>query len=125
MPTSRSGVRLEPVTGTGTGTGTGSPSRLRRLSAIGIGIVISFGFLVLIFTQIDLSEVLAELSNVNLGIVSLSQGTIFVGFLMMTLRSKVLLRPLHRYSFYRLFRSVLVGFAVVFLTIGVWRFRYE
>jgi uncharacterized protein (TIRG00374 family) len=73
--------------------------------------MISVGFLVLIFTQIDLSEVLAELGKVNLGIMSLSQGTILIGFLMMTLRSKVLLRPLHRYPFYRLFRSVLVGFA--------------
>jgi uncharacterized membrane protein YbhN (UPF0104 family) len=86
-------------------------TRLRRLSAIGIGIVISVGFMVVIFTQIDLAEVLAELRGVRVGIAALSQGTILVGFLMMTLRSKVLLRPLHRYSFYRLFRSVLVGFA--------------
>jgi uncharacterized protein (TIRG00374 family) len=85
--------------------------KLRRLSAFLVGLVISAGFLVLVFTKIDLDEVITELRRIDLGVMSLTLISMGLGFVMMTLRSAVLLRPLHAYRPFRLLKSVLVGFA--------------
>jgi uncharacterized protein (TIRG00374 family) len=86
-------------------------SRKQRLSAILVGLVLSAGFIVLILAKIDLAQIVAELKHVNVWIVSLTLVTSGLGFLMMTGRTAVLLRPLHPYPALRLFKSVLVGFA--------------
>jgi glycosyltransferase 2 family protein len=86
-------------------------SRKHRLSAIVVGLVLSAGFIVLILAKIDLAQVVDELGRVNLWIVGLPLLSSGLGYLMMTGRTAVLLRPLHPYPLLRLFKSVLVGFA--------------
>ncbi len=85
--------------------------RLRRPVLILVGLAISAGFLALLVRKIDLGRVADEIAKVRLEVLSLTLLTAFGGFLAMSCRSWVLLRPLRRYPFWTLFKSALVGFA--------------
>jgi glycosyltransferase 2 family protein len=85
--------------------------RWSQVSSIAIGIAISAGFVHLLLSKVDLARVGREIATVDVAVLSLCLGSSLLGFLAMTGRSAVLLRPLHDYGRWRLFLSVLVGFA--------------
>ena len=90
---------------------TSSQPRWKRLLAILVGLAVSSGFVVLMISGIDLARVIDEIRQVDVAVLSLTLVTSFAGFLAMATRSAVLLRPLHAYRPFQLFKSVLVSYA--------------
>ncbi|MEM7588530.1 MAG: lysylphosphatidylglycerol synthase transmembrane domain-containing protein [Acidobacteriota bacterium] len=83
----------------------------KRLLAILLGLAISVGFTTLLIRGLDLGRVAEEIAGVNLKILPFCLLTSLAGFLAMSARSAVLLRPLHPFPPFRLFKSVLVAFS--------------
>jgi len=85
-------------------------STFRRWGGFALGVAISALFVYLTLRQIPLGTLVREISKVHLGILSLTLGTKFLGFVVMTVRSQVLFAPLDRFRFWRMFKSILVAF---------------
>ena len=83
----------------------------RRMSAIAIGVAISAGFVVFIFSKVDLARIGQALGSVRIGLLACSLISTLAGFFAMTARSRVLMSPMTVVPLSRLFRSVLLGFA--------------
>ncbi len=91
-------------------TGGTDPSSLRRWGGFCLGLAISALFIYLTLHRVDLGAVADEIRRASLPILALALVPKFLGFVCMTLRSTVLFRHLHRYGFWRMFKSVLVAF---------------
>ncbi len=85
-------------------------SSKRRTLLILMGFAISLIFMYLTFRQIKFGEVWNEMLKVKYGWILFGIGLHMISFLGMTLRSKLLLQPLHNYGWFTLFKSVFVSF---------------
>ncbi len=83
----------------------------KRVLAILLGLAISVGFIYLLLSGLDLSRVADGINRVDVGTLSFCLLTSLAGFLAMSARSAVLLRPLYPFPPFRLFKSILVAFA--------------
>lgn len=83
----------------------------RRRLTIAVAFAVSGLFLYLAFRNINFGKVWHHISTIHPGWIALSILAQGCALLAMSGRSKILLGPLHPYSFYRLFKSVLVSFA--------------
>ena len=79
--------------------------------ALAVCVIVSAIFVYLLLAKLDLREVYHEMRRVDPGILALLLITTPLGFVAMAGRSALLLRPLAPFSFFTLFKSVLVGFA--------------
>ncbi len=84
----------------------------RRWLFLGIGILVSCLLLFLSFRKIAFSDLSTHISKVALPILALGLLTRFSNFCLVALRSSFLFAPLHRYSFWFLFKSGLLAYAV-------------
>tara|TARA_R110000868_G_scaffold155120_2_gene381557 strand:+ start:145 stop:1149 length:1005 start_codon:yes stop_codon:yes gene_type:complete len=84
----------------------------RRWLFLGIGILVSGLLLFLSFRKIEFSDISEHIGNVTLPILALGLLTRFTNFCLVALRSSFLFAPLHRYSFWFLFKSGLLAYAV-------------
>lgn len=75
-----------------------------------LGFVLSLFLMYWIMRKFRLNDLWSIVSQVSLGILSLSLITKFFSFTFMSLRSRVLLQPLHPFKVHELFRSILIGF---------------
>jgi uncharacterized protein (TIRG00374 family) len=84
----------------------------RRWLFLGVGILISCTLLFLSFRKIEFSDLSQHIGRVTLPILALALLTRFTNFCLVALRSSLLFAPLHRYSFWFLFKSGLLAYAV-------------
>ncbi len=82
----------------------------RRRAAIAIGIAVSIVFVALAVRNIHVAQVAEELAGAALTFLVVSVFTKLAGMLALTVRSQVLLEPLHAFSPSLVFKSLLVGF---------------
>lgn len=76
------------------------------------GIAVSVLLLWLSFSKVDFGDVVADIARVNLAILSLNLVLKFVNFNIAAIRTHILIRPLHHFPYQRLFKSLLLAFAV-------------
>lgn len=83
---------------------------MRRKLLLGFGFSLSVLFIYLTFRKIEFVKVWQELGQIHYGWMIAAVFIQFVGFWGMTLRSKLLLQPLHDYPVFRVFKSTFVSF---------------
>ncbi len=79
---------------------------------LGVGFALSCFLLYLSFRKIAFSELSEHIGKVAVPILGFALITRFINFCLVALRSSLLFAPLHRYSFWFLFKSCLLAFAV-------------
>tara|TARA_R110002096_G_scaffold16898_13_gene58152 strand:+ start:14820 stop:15830 length:1011 start_codon:yes stop_codon:yes gene_type:complete len=84
----------------------------RRWLILGVGFLVSCLLLFLSFRKIEFSDLSEHIGKVALPILVFGPVTRFVNFCLVALRSSLLFAPLHRYSFWFLFKSGLLAYAV-------------
>jgi uncharacterized protein (TIRG00374 family) len=84
----------------------------RRAIALAIALGASAFFLYLSFRKVDFGDVWPAIAGVSIGLLSLSLPLRIASIGLAAVRSQVMLRPLHPYGLYRLFKSVLLASAV-------------
>lgn len=85
-------------------------SRGRAALTLLLQVALSALFIYLTLRKIELDEVWKGITRVSIAILSLSLLSKLTGFLLMSLRSRMLFAPLHRYSMFTLLRSIFVAF---------------
>ncbi len=86
-----------------------SPSHRRRLF-IALGFSISILFIYLSFRKIEIAKVWQEIQKIDYPWMLLGVAVQFCGFFGMTLRSKLLLQPLHDFSLFDVYKSAFVSY---------------
>lgn len=87
------------------------PGRKHQAWLIGLGVLVSGLFVYLMFRKVDLTELATHVSQVDPHILALALVVDLVAFLVLALRSHVLLRPLHPYPFWTVLKSILLAYA--------------
>ncbi len=88
------------------------PKIPRRWVFLILGILVSIALGYLSFRKVEFSELSKHIASVSVSILALALVTQFTNFCLVALRSSLLFAPLHRYSFWFLFKSGLLAFAV-------------
>lgn len=85
-------------------------SATRRWALLVVGFAVSALFVYLTLAKVDLKELRAVLGTVSVPILSLAIVTRGLGFVFVTARAQILLKPLHEYGWGRQLKSILLGF---------------
>ncbi len=84
----------------------------RRWLLLGLGVVVSGVLLFLSFRSIEVSELSEHIGKVSAAFLLLAAATRFCNFCIVALRSSLLFAPLHKFSLWFLFKSVLLAYSV-------------
>ncbi len=86
--------------------------RARRVLQLVAGIVIAAVLLYLSFAKLSLDVVMKELASARLELLGLAMLVRLAALSLASLRSRIFLAPIRRFSIYRLFKSLVLGFMI-------------